>query len=120
MNNAILMGLVFGLGLGAVESLIFSEEEGLAKIASDLTMATVILGTVVGVMFAKLPDLKQYLPASAGVGAIFGFLLGQRSGLVLDDTVLLAINGLVLAAFVYFYINKRKPKTQPPAEPPAT
>ena len=112
MNNAVMMGLMFGLGLGAVESLIFSEEEGLAKIASDLTMGTVILGAIVGVMHAKFPDMKKYLPIGAAVGAVIGFLLGQRSGLILDDTVLMAINGLVIAALVYFGIKKRTAKTE--------
>ena len=102
MNNPTVIGLVVGVILGTIESLIFSTESGFARLVSDLTLASAVLGVVVSLVRPRLAATGPFIGAGAGIGLVFGLLMGLRSGMFLDDGVLMAINGALIAAAIVF------------------
>ena len=102
MKNPTIIGLVAGLILGTIESLIFSTESGLARLVSDLTLATGVLGVVISLVRPKLTATVPFIGVGAGIGLVGGLLLSMRSGMYLDDGVLMAINGAIIAACIVF------------------
>lgn len=100
--NATVIGLAAGLVLGMIESVIFSTESGLARLVSDLTLATAVLGVAISLVRPKLAATRSFIGASAGIGLVCGLLLAVRSGMYLDDGVLMAVNGAIIAACIVF------------------
>jgi hypothetical protein len=106
MNKPIVIGLIAGLVVGTLESLVFSTESGIARLVSDLTLASAVLGVLVGLARPKLPSTLSFIGAGAAIGLLAGLLLAARSGMFLDDGVLMAINGTIIAAAITFLGNK--------------
>ena len=102
MNNPTVIGLVAGLVLGTIESLIFSTESGLARLVSDLTLGAGVLGVVISLIRPKLPKTGMFVGAGAGIGLVFGILMALRSGMFLDDGVLMAVNGALIAVAIVY------------------
>ena len=107
MNKPIIIGLITGLVVGTLESLIFSTESGMARLVSDLTLASAVLGVLVGLARPKLPSTLPFIGAGAAIGLLAGLLLATRSGMFLDDGVLMAINGAIIAAAITFLSNRK-------------
>ena len=103
MNKPVIIGLIAGLVLGTIESVIFSTESGLARLVSDLTLATGVLGVVIGLARPALAGTAKFIGAGAAIGLVLGLLLAIRSQMFLDDGVLMAVNGAIIAVCIVFF-----------------
>ena len=106
MGKTVVIGLIAGLVLGIIQSLIFATEEvtGVARAFTDIAITSAVLGAVVGLICGKYSDIKAALGFAAVAGLGVFFILGLRNGfnMAIQDAVQGAIVGLLLGVIVHF------------------
>ncbi|MBK8443608.1 MAG: hypothetical protein IPL35_09400 [Sphingobacteriales bacterium] len=88
MDKRILIGLVSGLILGAIEMFAFNG-------GTSLLIIPALLGGLIGFLFTTSIPLNRYV-LGAIAGAVFFIAIAAQSGLWLDDIVTGAITGLLI------------------------
>jgi hypothetical protein len=98
LKQKVFIGAVCGFFIGIVEALVFSTSSGINALFSDLLLACLVLGIVIGWLASCTLALKKYYLSCAGVGLLIFLGLAMNSGMYLDDTVQGLLSGLIIGA----------------------